>query len=57
MSIDDRSYDDAKNNELENLPERPIADADKIKGGASAPPTRRVAVPVPKDPRLIIPCI
>lgn len=57
MSVDDR-----KNDEVENLPERPVTDASQVKGGAKVPasPTP-VPVPYPNvklgSPRVIIPCV
>jgi hypothetical protein len=47
MSLDERSKDAAKNDELQNLPERPIADASQVKGGASVTPPPGGPVPIP----------
>jgi hypothetical protein len=46
MSLDEQSENTAKNDELPNLPERPIADAGQVKGGSGATtaPTRQQPV-------------
>jgi len=44
MTIDEQTNESKDNEELQNLPERPLADTDKVKGGATAAPG---AGPVP----------
>jgi hypothetical protein len=46
MSIDERA-NDAKEEALQNLPVRPAADADRVKGGASITPPPGGPVPIP----------
>jgi hypothetical protein len=60
MSLDQRSKDAGNADELPNLPERPLADASQVKGGASVtpPPTSQPA-PVAVQPgvfKKINPC-
>ena len=45
MSIDERKT--SKDEELQNLPERPVADAERVKGGATPQPGGPVPIPYP----------
>jgi hypothetical protein len=47
MTDDSRTNDTTKDEELQNLPERPVTDADRVKGGAAAPPSGPVPIPYP----------
>jgi hypothetical protein len=47
MSLDERVNQPAKNDELQNLPERLVTDAGQVKGGATAPPGGPVPIPYP----------
>jgi hypothetical protein len=62
MSNDARAKGTAEDDALQNLPERPVTDADQVKGGAYvAPPSGPVPIPypniTPSTPRLIVPCV
>jgi hypothetical protein len=58
MSIDERAKD-PKDEETQNLPERPVtdADADDVKGGMSGGGTRSPILVKQINPREIAPCI
>jgi hypothetical protein len=45
MSGDERTKPDGESDELQNLPERPIADLDQVKGGATL--SNPVPIPYP----------
>jgi hypothetical protein len=47
MSHDDRAKDTARDDELQNLPERPVTDASQVRGGATPLPVSPVPIPYP----------
>ena len=63
MSLDERASQAATNDELQNLPERPVMDAGNVKGGGatSPPPSGPIPIPYPNVrpgvTRSVEPCI
>jgi len=61
MRSDDQTHDVKDGDELPDLPERPVTDADRVKGGATPQPGGPVPIPYPNHTagavRALDPCI